>query len=195
MSYAQTLILTPQYYPHKVVTYRDALTMMFNGKLEIIAQYDEILAHLDKQSMEEFPQLKKSLRQVVGTDVTSFTLKVPAVAVLFRQVRLVKSSVRFSKINVCLRDKFRCQYCGERFRMSLLNMDHVYPKSYGGQKTWENIVMSCYPCNGRKADRTPQEAGMQLLSVPVKPKTLPMSGPILDADEVPEEWQPFLVAS
>jgi len=192
--FAQTLVLNQQYRPHEVVNYRDAITRMFCGKLEVVAQYDEILAHLDRRTLKDFPELKKALRQVVGTDVESFTLKVPAVATLLRNVRPVKTGVKFSKINVCLRDKFRCQYCGERLKMSQLNYDHVVPRAQGGKTVWDNIVMSCYECNGIKADRTPAQAGMTLLSVPVKPRTLPMNEPLINADEAPEEWKPFLVA-
>lgn len=49
-------------------------------------------------------------------------------------------------------------------------MDHVVPKSHGGKKSWENLVTACWRCNSKKADRTPQKAGMHLRSVPVKPK-------------------------
>lgn len=192
MSYAQTLILNQNYRPHEIVNYRDAITRMFGGKLEVIAQYDEILAHLDRSTLRSFPELKKALRQIVGTDVETFSLKVPAVAVLLRSVRPVKTGVKFSKINVCLRDKFKCQYCGERFKMSQLNYDHVVPRSQGGKTVWDNIVMACYSCNGEKANRTPSQADMPLLSVPVKPRVLPMNEPMIDADEAPEEWRPFL---
>jgi len=192
MSYAQTLILNQHYQPHEIVNYRDAITRMFSGKLEVIAQYDEILAHLDRQTLREFPELKKALRQVVGSDVESFSLKVPAVAVLLRSIRSVKTGVKFSKINVCLRDRFACQYCGKVFKMSQLNYDHVVPRAQGGKTVWENIVMACYPCNGEKANRTPAQANMPLLRVPVKPRTLPMKGPMINADEAPEEWVPFL---
>ena len=78
MSYAQTLILNQQYRPHEIVNYRDAITRMFVGKMEVIAQYDEILAHLDRGALKEFPELRKSLRQIVGTDVDSFGMFVPS---------------------------------------------------------------------------------------------------------------------
>ena len=103
--------------------------------------------------------------------------------------------MKFSKINVCLRDKFRCQYCGERFRMSQLNYDHVIPRSQGGKTVWDNIVMACMGpegCNSRKANRTPQQADMPLLSTPRKPEVLPMNEPFVDADEAPDEWRPYL---
>ncbi len=194
MSFTQTLILNQYYTPHEVVDWKDAVTRMFGGKIQVIAQYDEILAHLDRSTLRPFPKLAVALRQVIGTDVESIEIKVPAVAVLLRHVRPVKSGVKFSRINVCLRDKFRCQYCGDRLKMSQLNYDHVIPRAQGGKTVWENIVSACYECNSEKANRTPQQAGIRLLSVPGKPRVLPMNPPLIDADGAPEEWRPYLVA-
>lgn len=193
-SYTRTLILNQYYVPHKVVDWKTAATQMLKGKIQVLVQYDEILAHIDRGTLRAFPELALALRQVIGTDVESIEVKVPAVAVLLRHVRPVKSGVKFSKINVCLRDKFRCQYCNARFKMSELNYDHVVPRAQGGQTTWENIVTACYRCNSEKADRTPQEAGMRLLSVPERPRVLPMNEPMIDPASIPEEWRPYLAA-
>lgn len=199
MNFTKTLILNQAYHPHEVVGWREAVTRMFNGKLDVIVQYDEVLAVLGRNHFAAFPELKRALRQVIGTDAERIDIKVPAVAVLRRKVRLVKTRVKFSKVNVCLRDNFRCQYCGVRLPMSQLENEHVIPKSQWKKATspttWTNIVMACTECNSRKADRTPEEAGMELLSVPRKPKTLPMNGPYLDPDNVPPEWEPFVVAA
>src|SRR5688572_32049596 len=54
-----------------------------------------------------------------------------------------------------------------------LNLDHVIPRDRGGPTTWENIVCSCIPCNTRKANRTPYEAGMHLIRKPKRPKWRP----------------------
>ncbi len=67
------------------------------------------------------------------------------------------------------RDAQLCLYCGERFSRPHLTRDHVMPISKGGQDTWENVVTACFHCNSRKADRTPQQAGMPLLAVPYRP--------------------------
>jgi len=193
-SFTRTLILNQYFTPHEVVDWKDAVTRMFGGKIQVVAQYDEILAHIDRNTLRSFPELGFALRQVMGTDVESIEVKVPAVAVLMRHVRPVKSGVKFSKINVCLRDKFRCQYCGHRFAMSQLNYDHVVPRARGGLTVWENIVSACYGCNSHKADRTPEEAGMKLLSVPHRPRVLPMNEPMIDIGDAPEEWRPYLAA-
>ena len=190
--FTRTLILNQTYRPHEVVDWKDAVTRMFKGTIEVLVQYDEILAHLDRQTLHTFPDLKRALRQVIGTDAESLNIKVPAVAVLRRKVSNVKGGVKFSKINVCLRDDFRCQYCGTQLPMSKLNYDHVLPRSKGGDTVWENIVMACYTCNGKKKNLTPAEAGMKLLSVPMQPKVLPMNEPLIDVAQAPAEWEPFI---
>jgi hypothetical protein len=194
VSFTQTLILNQSYVPHEVVDWKDAVTRMFGGKIQVVAQYDEILAHIDRGTLRAFPELAVALRQVIGADVEAIEIKVPAVAVLLRHIRPVKTGVKFSKINVCLRDKFRCQYCGTRFKMSQLNYDHVVPRAQDGKTNWENIVAACPMCNSKKANRTPQQAGMPLLNTPVKPRVLPMNEPFIDVGLAPEEWRPYLIA-
>ena len=72
--------------------------------------------------------------------------------------------------------------------MHKLNYDHVIPRSRGGRTVWENIVTSCYPCNDRKGDRTPEEAGMRLLTKPIKPRNLPVIAFRLDLRSIPDAW-------
>jgi 5-methylcytosine-specific restriction endonuclease McrA len=64
------------------------------------------------------------------------------------------------------RDEGRCGYC----RTFGDTVDHIVPRSRGGATTWENTVLACGPCNGRKRDRTPSEARMRLLLVPRVPR-------------------------
>jgi len=71
-----------------------------------------------------------------------------------------------SRKNIYIRDKYCCQYCGKSLRADKLTLDHIIPQSRGGQKNWENLVASCQPCNHKKADRTPDEAGMRLINKP-----------------------------
>ncbi len=67
---------------------------------------------------------------------------------------------------VLRRDRHSCQYCGNSKHLTL---DHVIPRSRGGQHTWNNVVAACKQCNSKKGDRTPQEAGMQLRTKPKAP--------------------------
>lgn len=96
-------------------------------------------------------------------------LHIPAVAMLRSYVSTPRKRNHFghpSKRNVLIRDKFTCQYCGCRLSMGTGTKDHVMPSSRGGQDTLTNVVAACKPCNNRKGDRTPAEAGMKLMSTP-----------------------------
>ena len=96
---------------------------------------------------------------------------------VIRLVRFVHVPRRFRRqvTNTFLfaRDDYACQYCG-RHRSDLrgrqfLTRDHVLPRSRGGANSWDNVVTACSPCNNRKGDRTPEEAGMRLQTVPGEP--------------------------
>jgi 5-methylcytosine-specific restriction endonuclease McrA len=188
----RTLILNRSYRPHEVVSWENAITRMFSGKVEVLVQYEDILTTLTNAKLRDFPDLRKALRQVLGVDAESIDIKVPAVAVLLGRVSRTKSGVKFSKINVAQRDNFCCQYCGQRFPLSQLTYDHVLPRSQGGKTVWDNIVMSCGPCNSRKANRTPEESGMTPLHKPVRPDILPMAEPCINVQDAPDEWLPFI---
>lgn len=85
--------------------------------------------------------------------------------------KLLSAQPRLTRFNDKLftRDRHTCAYCGSVHPASQLEREHVLPYSRGGRDTWTNVVTSCRPCNQRKADRTPEEAGMPLLYVPYVP--------------------------
>lgn len=169
-----TLILTNYMTPHRVVCWQDAITELFTGKVEIVAEYDEVIYDNAERGV---------------------TMKMPAVARLLKPSPGMKRGVKFSRINVLTRDSFTCQYCGVKHSMEKLNYDHVVPRLLGGKTVWENIVAACYPCNERKGARTPEQAKMRLVRAPFKPKTLPLAAPILPFKKaIPAEWVPFLPA-
>ena len=67
------------------------------------------------------------------------------------------------------RDRLTCAYCGQSFAERDLQCEHIVPASRGGRCTWMNLVTACGACNARKADRTPEEAGMPLVYLPYVP--------------------------
>jgi 5-methylcytosine-specific restriction endonuclease McrA len=115
----------------------------------------------------------------------------PAVVRVLRRFRRNRHAIRFSRVNIYTRDAFTCQYCGERLDTEDLTFDHVLPRSTGGKTTWENIVTCCVPCNRAKANRTPEQARMQLRRRPSKPRYLPLVTVQMDRRHVPEEWRPY----
>jgi 5-methylcytosine-specific restriction endonuclease McrA len=105
---------------------------------------------------------------------------------------------KFSRTNVYRRDRNRCQYCGKKFKVADLTLDHVMPKSKGGEMVWENIVLACFPCNSKKDNRTPKQAGMRLIREPFRPKAGDLVINPLDrlrrkvGDKPVETWEQFL---
>lgn len=165
----ETLILTQGYMPHRIVNWQKAITMLVIGKVEVVESYDEVIRSV------------------------SLSLQMPAVVRLVRGVKRHNGRVRFSRINVLTRDGFRCQYCGEAFQARDLTFDHVVPRSRGGRTSWTNIVTACRPCNGKKGNRTPEQAGMKLASRPVRPEALPLGASRLGAGrELPDPWKSWV---
>ncbi|MFB7632443.1 HNH endonuclease [Streptomyces sp. NPDC056149] len=96
----------------------------------------------------------------------SVDVPVPQVIRLSRYVRVpFRRRAPWSRRGVLARDQHRCAYCGRR----ATTVDHVVPRSHGGGDTWLNTVASCREDNHRKADRTPEQAGMRLLRKPFEP--------------------------
>lgn len=167
----QTLILNPWMAPHRVCNWQEAITLLVTDKIDVLEEYD------------------------VTVNSPSVTMNLPAVVRLRKSIAPFKKVVKFSRINVFTRDAFCCQYCGKRKSMHDLNYDHVVPRAQGGKTVWDNIVTACAGstgCNSRKGGHTPAQAGMRLLKQPYKPKTLPLTQPLIGLRHVPEEWRPYL---
>ena len=164
---AEVLVLNASYEPLNVCTVRRAHVLVFKGKAEV-------LEHLGRP-----------LRSATETFVW------PHVIRLLSYVRVPKSVQRkISRRALFARDRWRCQYCGTD--SGKLTLDHVVPRSRGGESVWENVVTSCAPCNLRKGNRTAEEAGMRLHSPPRAPA--PALFVTLSAPRIPDGWQPYLVA-
>jgi len=84
-------------------------------------------------------------------------------------VRHFKHAPALTKEMLLARDRHICAYCAQRFRFEQLDMEHIVPKSKDGANSWMNLVTACKACNNRKANRTPQDAGMKLHYVPYVP--------------------------
>ena len=124
--------------------------------------FDSLMLVLDGKAtpIEHYPDVVRSQH---------CTFQLPAVVVMRYQVAVRKRTRLFqmpTKKAVFIRDNFECQYCGARMTMGTGTRDHVIPRAYGGPDTLANVVASCKPCNGRKADRTPEQAGMVLRNRP-----------------------------
>jgi len=120
----------------------------------------------------------------------SGTIPAPDAVVLRAYERLPQRGVSFSRHALSRRDGHRCQYCGVGLVPDQVTIDHVLPRSRGGPTTWENCVVACGRCNGLKADRTPQEAGLRLRATPRRPAWRPRVS--ARTRQVRPAWEPFL---
>jgi 5-methylcytosine-specific restriction endonuclease McrA len=121
----------------------------------------------------------------------------PAVVVLNSYIRKREFKVSPSRNTIFYRDNYVCQYCHKRFSKTKLTLDHVIPKSRGGEKTWDNLVTCCSSCNQKKADMTIEEVGFKLLNKPKPPTSQLWSSPEwlisrIGNNKIPKEWEKFL---
>jgi len=161
-----------------VISVQRAFCLLWKGTAEVIDFDGGHYMSYDFDRWCENSQLKKELEANDDTEdwirAVSFAIQVPRIIRLLSYDRIPRNTVKFNRRNIFLRDENCCQYCQKRFPRQQLSLDHVHPRSRGGDDSWENIVCACLKCNVRKGGRTPQEAGMSLMRPPVKPKRSPL---------------------
>ena len=163
----RTLVLNAGYEPLGVVSFKRALILVLNQKATVLSGAGDQLVHSARGTYE-----------------------LPRVILLSRYVRVPHSrQVPLSRRGVLRRDGNLCAYC----KRAANTIDHVQPKSRGGQDTWENLVACCLKCNNIKGDKTLQELGWELGFTPRMPSG--MAWTIRDADTVDPEWIDFLEAA
>jgi 5-methylcytosine-specific restriction endonuclease McrA len=166
---SRVLVLNASYEPINVCTIRRAAVLVLKDRAEVLEPGEG------------------SLRS------ERLTMPRPCVIRLMRYVRIPRDVHRrkITRKAVLARDAWTCQYCG-REAHSGLTVDHVIPRSRGGQSIWENIVASCAPCNRKKGNRLPREAQMHPSSHPKPP------GPTvfiqIASPRVPLAWEQYLPA-
>ena len=167
---SRVLVLNASYEPINVCTIRRAAVLVLKDRAEVLERGEGVL---------------RSER---------LTMPRPCVIRLMRYVRIPRDVHRrkITRRAVLARDAWTCQYCG-REAHSGLTVDHVIPRSRGGESVWENIVASCAPCNRKKGNRLPREAQMHPRSHPKPP------GPAvfiqIASPRVPLAWEPYLPAA
>jgi 5-methylcytosine-specific restriction endonuclease McrA len=178
------LVLNRHYQPIHVTTVKRAFVLLYQGMARAV---DRRFQTFDFPS---WAALSASVHdETIGT--VDRRIRVPRVILLHACNQFPRSRVRFSRLNIYLRDGNACQYCGRGRGRVELNLDHVIPRSRGGMTTWENVVCSCIPCNVKKGGRTPEEAGMRLRRVPGRPRWSPLIQRAVGPG-IHEAWRPFL---
>ena len=131
------------YYPLSLWSWQDSIKSVFLDRVSIVSYYDRIIRS------------------------PSFSMKLPSVIALKSYIR-PQANPNFTRFNVFLRDKFSCQYCGDKKE---LTFDHLLPRSKGGKTNWDNVVTACSSCNVQKGGRLLKFSGMTLNQKPYQPTT------------------------
>lgn len=158
-----SLVLNVTYEPLGVVAARRALCLVIASKADVVEEDGVPVLTVDRA----FPRpLVVKLRYMVHVPY--------------------RHTTALSRRSVFARDDHKCQYCGRHAD----SIDHVLPRSRGGEHIWENVAAACRRCNTAKRDRTPEEAGMRLARPSLAPRhsTWVALGP----SRVPEAWKPYL---
>lgn len=159
----RTLVLNATYEPLTAVRLQRAVALVLAERAEIITETGDVV---------------RSEHQ---------SLPVPKVIRLLKYVRIpYKRRVPVTRKAVMKRDDSTCGYCG-KFGNTI---DHVKPRHQGGKHIWTNVVCACRGCNGRKRNRTPEEAGMPLRIKPFEPAGI--TAIWVAITPIDEAWEPYL---
>lgn len=191
---ASVLVLNRLYMAIHVVSVRRAFTLLCKELAEVVHIDDDGMWNsYDFESWRDISALKMDFKEPHSDWIrtVTFEIQVPRIIRLHRYDRIPKQPVKFNRRNVFARDENRCQYCGKRFPTNELTLDHVLPRSQGGQTTWENIVCACVDCNVKKGGRTPEQAHLRMVKRPVRPKTSPAINIKLGSAKY-QSWKAFL---
>ncbi|HUP18524.1 MAG TPA: HNH endonuclease [Gemmatimonadota bacterium] len=160
----KVLVLNQNYEPLTVTAAQRAVVLVVLGKAEIVERYDH--------------EVRSPSRAV----------PLPSVVRLGMYIRAPRTEVSLTRRNVLKRDRYTCQYCGSR--QGPMTTDHVAPRSQGGGDSWTNLVCACVRCNNRKGNRTPEQAGLELLRLPRRPHRYTH---ITLVTTIPDRrWRPYL---
>lgn len=157
------------YFPLSLWPWQDAVKAVFLNRVTIVSEYD------------------------LTVRSPNFEMQLPSVIALKEYVSQAHKPA-FTRFNVFLRDRFCCQYCGEKFPTPELTFDHVVPRSRGGRTSWLNVVTACGVCNLRKGNKMPDRAGLFPLNEPVEPTTflLQEHGRGFPPNFLHESWRDYL---
>ena len=160
------LVLNASYEPLRIVSVRRAIILLLQQKAELV----------------------EAAAQRLRAQTATFV--VPLVVRLVRYIAIPRHrQPPCSRRGVLARDRATCQYCGAQPGRAHLTIDHVLPRAQAGTTSWENVVAACSACNHRKANRTPQQAGMALDVTPRRPSYIAFA--LLGTLERHDVWQKY----
>ncbi|MDT9545773.1 MAG: HNH endonuclease [Chlorobium sp.] len=165
---SKVLVLNSSYEPLSVCDGQKAILLLFGGKAVPVTHHPE---------------------RFICTVTETYPM--PSIVRLTVFVRVPYKRIMLNRKNIIRRDAFQCQYCGKTD--APLTIDHIIPRSRGGEDSWENLITACRRCNSKKGNRTPREAGMPTMKQPHRPNHLMFMQQLTAA--ATEDWKPYLYMS
>ena len=189
----KVLVLNRLYTAVRIINARRAFTLLCKQIAEVIAVEDGKYINYDFDSWTSIADLQKEFEPDAHEWIHTprLVIAVPKIIRLLGYDRFPSQEVKLNRRNLYARDGSRCQYCGKRFPSKELTLDHVMPRVSGGEHSWGNLVCACVKCNAKKGGRTPNQARMQLIRKPVRPKRNPAITLRLGKDKY-SSWKAFL---
>ncbi|MFH1746512.1 MAG: HNH endonuclease [Planctomycetota bacterium] len=186
-------MLNRLYQAVRVVSARRAMTLLYQDLAEVVAVEDGEFLSYDFEDWIEVSEAKRRFEPEANDWIRTvrFHIAVPRIVRLLVYDKLPKTTVKLNRRNLFARDRSHCQYCGKKFPTSELSLDHIVPRSRGGENSWTNIVCACVHCNVKKGGRTPIEAHMKLITPPRRPRRSPVLT-IKLSDSRYASWKQFL---
>ena len=194
---SQVLVLNKLWMAIRVVDARRAFSMVVRDMAEVIRVDDGSYtghAFADWAELSAARAKFEARGQDSGYEwirTVRMPLAVPKIIRLLGYDRVPRQEIKLNRRNIFARDHNRCQYCGGSFSTNELSLDHVRPRTQGGDASWENLVCCCVRCNSRKGGRTPEQAHMPLIRPPRKPRKNPALRLRIGQDKY-RSWKTFL---
>ena len=164
------LLLNASYEPLRVISWQRAICLQLAERADLVEAVEGRALHTSGGAEFAFPSVIR-LREMV--------------VVPFR-----RGAAPITRRALIARDRGTCQKSGCERRGA--TMDHLLPKSRGGQHTWKNVVLMCAEHNNQKSDRTIEELGWSLKKAPRIPTKADLA---LDRSEANPQWSPWLAAA
>lgn len=188
------LVLNKHYTALRIISARRAISMLYRNHAEVVDCQSGLYSNHNFNSWCEVSEFKRSFRpdEHDWVSTVSYNIAVPKIVRLLVFDRLPRREVKLNRRNIFARDSNKCQYCGKKYPLPELSLDHILPKSMGGLSSWENLVCACTKCNFKKGGRTPKQANMKLITKPIRPKRNPVIHLHLSNSAKYESWKAFL---
>ena len=157
------------YFPLSLWSWQDTVKAVFLDRVNVLSEYEHKIRS------------------------PSFEMRLPSVIAL-KEFVLQSRRPAFTRFNVFLRDRFSCQYCGNKFPTQELTFDHLVPRSLGGTTNWKNVVTACSRCNLKKGNHLPEAVKMHPRNPPRIPSNygLQENGRAFPPNHLHESWRDFL---